>query len=277
MKHEEASYHGTGGLELYYQCWQPDVESRAIVVIVHGVAEHSGRFMNLVDPLTTGGYAVYSNDHRGHGHSPGQRVHINQWGEYREDLRAFLEEIGKLEPGKPIFLYGHSMGSIIVLDYILNYPEGLRGAIISGVALEPVALAKPYLVALAWVLSRIWPRFSMNLGMDTKALSRDPAVVKAYETDPLVSRRATVRWGIEAFNAVAWIKAHASEISLPILLLHGDADRLNLVQGSHNLYEAMTHADKTLIIYPGGYHELHNDIDHEQVVNDIKEWLDRHF
>ncbi len=276
MEHTEAFYPGTGGLELYYQCWQPGMEPHAIVVVVHGVAEHSGRYMNLVDPLTRAGYAVYGDDHRGHGRSPGQRVYINQWGEYREDLKAFLEMIGRLEPGKPVFLFGHSMGALIALDYLLHYPEGIRGAVISGVPLEPAGVAKPHLVALARAVSGIWPRFSANLGLDPKALSRDQAVVKAYEADPLVSRKATARWGTENLNTVAWIKAHAAEIRLPILLIHGETDRLNLAQGSKELYEAMTQADKTLRIYPGGYHELHNDIDHVQVVNDIKEWLDQH-
>lgn len=116
----------------------------------------------------------------------------------------------------------------------------------------------------------------MNLGLDITALSRDPDVAKAYETDPLVSRRATARWGTEILNTISWVKAHATKINIPILLIHGEADRLALAQGIRSFFEIMTHADKTLRIYPGGYHEPHNDIYHEQVVADIQQWLDQH-
>lgn len=276
MKHEEGFFRGTKGLELYYQHWQPDAEPRAIIAIVHGVGEHSGRYMNVVKPLTTHGYAVYGYDHRGHGRSAGRRVHINRWGEYREDLKIFLDTVTKQEPEKPVFLYGHSMGALIALEYLSHHPQRLSGAIISGAPIEPAGVSKPYLVALARTLSGVWPRFSVNLGLDITALSRDPDVAKAYETDPLVSRRATVRWGTESLNTISWVKAHATKINIPILLIHGEADRLSLAQGTRSLFEIMTHADKTLRIYPGGYHEPHNDIDHEQVVADIQQWLDQH-
>jgi alpha-beta hydrolase superfamily lysophospholipase len=276
MNHEEGFFHRSGGLELFYQRWQPDVEPRAIIVIVHGVAEHCGRYMNLVNSLLTGGYEVWGYDQRGHGHSPGQRVYINRWGEYREDLKAFLDLVGKQEPGMPIFLYAHSMGALVALDYLLHYSEGLQGAIISGAPIEPAGVAKPSLVVLARLLTRIWPRLSVNLGLDTRALSRDPVVVKAYETDPLVSHRVTIRWGTESLDTVAWVKAHASEICLPILLVHGEADQLNLARGSRDFYEAITYADKTLRTYPGSYHEPHNDLGFGQVVADVTEWLDQH-
>jgi alpha-beta hydrolase superfamily lysophospholipase len=274
MKHEEASFQGCHGLELYFQRWQADVEPRAVIVLVHGIGEHSGRYMNVVNPLVTEGYTVYGYDHRGHGRSPGQRVFINHWGEYREDLRAFVDTVRQEEPGKPIFLYAHSMGGLIALDYLLYYPQGLRGAIISSALIVPPS--KPHLVLLARALSGVWPRFSLKTGLDPRGLSRDPQVIKAGETDPLSSNVATVRWGTEMFKTVSWVKSHAKEISLPILLIHGDADWFNGVEGSRYLFDAITHADKTLIIYPGGYHESHNDIDHEKVLTDVKGWLDRH-
>ena len=276
MKHEESSFQGTHGLEFYYQYWQPDAEPRAIIAVIHGVGEHSGRYMNVVNPLTAHGYGVYAYDHRGHGRSPGQRVHINHWSEYREDLKAFLDVVAKQEPGRPIFIFGHSMGALIALEYLSHRPQGLKGAIISGAPIAPAGVAKPYLVAVARTLSGVWPRFSVNLGLDITAISRDPDVVKAIAADPLVSRTATVRWGTESLNTLAWVKAHAPEINLPILLIHGEADRLNLAQGTRALFDAMTHADRTLRIYPGGYHELHNDIGHEQVMADIRQWLDQH-
>ncbi len=189
MKHSEGAFRGAGSLELYYQCWQPEGKPRAILVIVHGVGEHSGRYMNLANHLTTCSYAVYGFDQRGFGRSPGQQGHINSWVEYREDLKAFLQKIREQQPDCIIFLFGHSLGALVALDYILHYPEGLRGAIVSGAPIEPAGVAKPYLVALAHFLSRVCPRFSLPLGLDVSALSRDAAVVKAYTTDPLVRGR----------------------------------------------------------------------------------------
>jgi len=265
-----------GGLELYYQCWWPEEESQAILAIVHGFGEHSGRYMNVVNHLTSRGYAIYGFDHRGHGRSPGQRGHINEWEEYQEDVRAFLQMISEQESGRPIFLLGHSMGGLIALDYILHHPGGLRGAIISGAPIEPVGGAKPYLVTLARLLSRVWPRFSLSPGLDISAISRDPAVVKAYEEDPLVHGVATVRWGTELLSTIEWVKAHAEEVRIPILLIHGEADRLCSPNGSRSFFEKVTFPDKELLVYPGGYHEPHNDINYEQVMKDLEQWLEKH-
>jgi alpha-beta hydrolase superfamily lysophospholipase len=277
MKHEEASFHGLNGLELYYQRWQADVEPRAVIVLVHGIGEHSGRYMNVVNPLTMDGYTVYGYDHRGHGRSPGQRVYINDWEEYREDLKAFLDTVSHQESGKPIFLYAHSMGGLIALDYLLHYSQGLWGAIISTATIMPIIPPnKTYLLFLVRALSAVWPRFSVKTGFDPGGLSRDPQVVKAGESDPLSSNVVTARWVAEMLDTGSWVRSHVNEINMPILLIHGDADRFNRVDGSRYLFEAMTHADKALIIYPGGYHEPHNDIDHEQVMADVRKWLDQH-
>ena len=127
MKHSEGKFKGAGSLELYYQCWQPDGQPRAVVVIVHGIGEHSGRYMNVVNQLVPHGYAVYSFDNRGHGRSPGQRGYLNAWAEFREDVRAFLKKVREQEPGRSVFLMGHSLGSLIVGDYVLRDPSGLKG------------------------------------------------------------------------------------------------------------------------------------------------------
>src|SRR5512137_1417329 len=117
MQHIEGSFRGVGGLELYRRCWQPESEPRAAVVLVHGVGEHSGRYMNVVGPLVEDGYAVYSYDQRGHGVSPGPRVHIDRWTEYREDLTTYVSDVAEQVGDVPVVLYGHSMGSLVVLDY----------------------------------------------------------------------------------------------------------------------------------------------------------------
>lgn len=261
---------------LFSKTWLPDDSPRAIVVIVHGVGEHIDRYKNLVDALVPAGYMVTGYNQRGHGHSQGKRGHINSWDEYRGDLRIFLDEVKKLEPEVPIFLYGHSMGSLVVLDYVLHDSKGLAGAIISGTALEPAGVAPPFLMWLARRLSGIVPGFTIKLKLKGSDLSRDPIVAKAYMEDPLVYWERTFRWGAESLRIVEWIKSRAGEINLPVLFIHGEADPLNLPSGAQSFYEQVQYPDKTLIVYPGGVHEPHNDLDFPRVTSDIEQWIARH-
>ncbi|MGQ9709616.1 MAG: lysophospholipase [Anaerolineae bacterium] len=275
MEHSEGTFSGYGGLPLYYQCWRPEGGPRAVLVIVHGFGEHSGRYMNVVNHLVPKGYAVYALDHRGHGCSPGPRGHINSWEEFREDVRAFIRKVAETEPGLPVFLMGHSMGGLIVLEYALHYPEGLKGVIASGPALAQVGIS-PALMVIARALSRIWPRFAMNTGLDATSISRDPEVVSAYQADPLVHSVGTARLGTEMTRAMLWTHEHAREWQLPLLILHGGADRLVPPEGSRRFFENVPIADKERIEYEGGYHEPHNDIHRAQVLTDLERWLERH-
>lgn len=274
LNHTTGSFHGSGGVELFYQAWRPE-SNRGAVAIVHGVGEHSDRYGNVVERVARIGFAVYGYDLRGHGRSPGKRVHIDHWNQYREDLAAFLKLVSEKQPGVPIFLYGHSMGSMIALDYLVQQPGTLQGAILSGIPLEPAGLAKPHLVAIAHLLSRILPGFSVSLGLDHNALSRNPEVVAAYNADPLVSERVTVRWGTESLATLKRLKTPTTMVNIPVLVIHGEADSLNKASGARNLFESITSSDKTLRIYPGGYHEPHNDLNHEEVLTDITQWLER--
>lgn len=273
MKHGEGIFRGTSGTELYVQCWRPGQEAQGAVAIVHGHGEHGGRYMNVVRALAPRGFAVYGFDHRGHGRSRGQRGHINSWSEYREDVRAFLRWISDREPRRPIFLMGHSMGALVALDYALHDSAGLAGAIISGAPVEPAGVVKPYLVLLSRMLSKVCPRFPLRLALDTSALSREAAVVRAYVEDPLVHGRFTARWGTETLAALAWVKSHATDLNIPVLFIHGEADRLNLADGSRRFFERVASADKTLQIYPEMFHELHNDIGYDLVMRDVERWL----
>jgi alpha-beta hydrolase superfamily lysophospholipase len=273
MQHSEGRFTGVGGVELYRQQWLPASEPRAAVVIVHGVGEYSGRYPYLVGPLVDAGYAVFGYDQRGHGASPGTRVYIDSWSQYRDDLDAYLRVVAESLPGVPLLVYGHSMGSLVVLDYLLQPRPALAGAIISGAALEPTGVGKPWQIVAARLLSRIAPRFSIDLGIDAASLSHDEAVVAAYRADPLVSSGATARWGAESLATVERIKAGMGGIDLPLLVLHGGEDPLNRVGGAQTLYDAVSSRDKTLKIYPGAYHEPHNDMCHDELASDVKEWL----
>jgi len=276
---ETFTFTGADGLKLFGRCWpakvDPSVAPRAAVALVHGISEHSGRYDAVVDHLTESGFVVYAFDLRGHGESPGRRGHIDNWSQYRGDVKAYLEQVRARDPGLPVFIYGHSLGALIVAEYVLFHPEGLAGMIVSGIPLRPTGVAKPPLVLLAKALSRIWPTFSVSLGVKGERLSRDPERVRAYNEDPLVHHTATARWGTETLKAIDRVKARMSEIRLPILILHGGADPVNSVQGSRELYDAVSSTDKVLKVYPGGMHEPHNDTIRGEAADDVEKWLTR--
>lgn len=278
MKHKEGTFSGFGALELYYQSWHPDgmEKPKALLPIVHGAGEHSGRYGNVVNWFVPRGYAVYAFDLRGHGRSPGPRGHINDWSEFREDVRLFLEFVRSQETdSSPLFLLGHSMGGLIVLEYTLHYPQGLSGVIASGPVLARVGLS-PFLIALAKILSGLLPRLTLNTGLDATALSRDQTVVEAYVNDPLVHSLGTPRLGTELTRAFEWTQAHAAQMAVPCLIVHGSEDRLVPPEGSRAFYARMTLADKEFREYTGYYHEVFNDVGKEQVLADVEAWIEKH-
>jgi alpha-beta hydrolase superfamily lysophospholipase len=262
-------------LELYYQRWRPGKGAKAVLSIVHGFGEHSGRYGNVVDWFVPKGYAVYAFDLRGHGRSPGPRGHVNGWGEFHKDVKLFLEFVRGREPDETVFLLGHSVGGLIVLEYALHQPEGLAGVIASGPVLAQVGIS-PFLIALSKILSSILPRLAINTGLDSTAISRDPAVVEAYVNDPLVHGLGTPRLSTEIARTVAWTHAHAAEMRMPCLIVHGGADRLAPLEGSHIFYEHMTLADKELQVYEGYYHEIFNDVGKERALAAVETWIELH-
>lgn len=274
MKHTQGTFKGSGELSLYYQSWHPQGEVQAIVTAVHGLGSHSGLFYNAVPFLISQGYAVYAFDLRGHGRSPGQRGYINAWAEFREDLSAFLQRIQQLE-SHPCFLWGHSLGGAIVLDYALRFPHKLQGAIVTAPALGRVGVS-PVKIAIARLLSRVCPRFSLKLGISHSASSRDPSVVSAYAQDPWRHEYCSARLATEFFAAIDWIDRHASDLQIPLLLLHGSADLITLPQSSRAFCEKVTFLEKECYEYPGSYHDLHADINYQEVLTDIGNWLERH-
>ncbi len=248
MSCTSGSLEGAKGCRLFYQTWLPEGASRAVLVLVHGAGEHCGRYQNLVDGLVPAGYAIAGYDQRGHGRSGGRRGHIDSWDEYRGDLRLFLDLAGHLLPGVPVFLYGHSHGTLMALDYILRHPEGLSGAVLSGTALEPAEAAPAWQVLLAKTLSGLLPTFSLRVRLEGSTLSRDGRVARAYEEDPLVHWLRSVRWGAESLQAIEWIKARPGDIRLPVLFLHGESDRLVRASGAQLFYDQIQYPDKAIRI-----------------------------
>ena len=271
---DQLTFTGHGGLELYYRCWRPEGRPKAVLPIVHGHGEHSGRYAHVADWFVPRGYSVYAFDLRGHGRSQGKRGALKDFGEYREDVRAFLDLVQEAEPA-PVFLAGHSLGGLIVLNYVLRDPSGLAGVVASGPILSAPGLS-PFLLWLSKVLARVWPSLVLDSGLDTSALSRDLAVVEAYVNDPLVHSKGSPSLANEMMGTVDWTQAHAAEMALPCLIVHGSEDRLCDPQASQVFIDNVTFPDKERIEYEGYYHEVYNEPGKEQVFADIEAWLERH-
>ena len=275
MRHRTGRFSGVDGLALHHQSWEPDTAPRAVVAIVHGFGEHSGRYQNMVRHLVPLGYAVHAFDHRGHGLSPGRRGHINAWSEFRGDVRAFLELVGTQQAGRPTFLLGHSLGGLIALEYVLREGPRLEGLVVSNPLLAAARLPALVRVAAA-VLAHVAPSLAIQTGLDAAAISRDPVAVQAYRDDTLVHRTGTPRLNAEITAARTWTMAHAADLTVPLMLILGGADRLVPPEGGRRFFDAVALADKELKDYDGAYHEPHNDIIAEQVMTDLARWLHAH-
>ena len=274
MKHTEFEFKTFDGLQLFSQSWQPQDRPRAVVCLIHGIGEHSGRYVHVADRLTKAGYAIFIFDLRGHGKSEGLRGHTPSYEALMQDISSLLEVANKQFSQLPSFLYGHSLGGNLVLNYVLRRQTHLKGVITTApwlrLAFEPPASK----IALGKMTNCIWPSFSQKSGLDTKALSHDREVVRSYKNDPLVHDRISARMFISAYQAGQWALEHASELSLPLLLMQGGADKIISVEAGRE-FASNIKENCTLKIWDDLYHEIHNEPEKEEVFKFLIDWLDK--
>jgi len=277
MKHEEGFLNENSDEHIYYQCWLPEGDLKAVLMVVHGLAEHCGRYMNVVNRFVPLGYGIYAFDFPGHGKSHGKRVFVNRFEDYTRTLSTFLEKVRSLHHEAPLFLVGHSMGSLVSAVFLLDRQEGFAGAILSG----PGAVKVPDSISSATILagkvfSVVMPKIGL-IGLDVDGVSRDPSVVRAYVEDPLVyTGKTTARLAAEILKAMQRFPEEATRITLPILLLQGGGDKLVDPEGARMLFETVQSPDKTLKMYDGLYHEIFNEPERDQVLGDMEQWLESH-
>ena len=276
MKHEENEYTTKDGINIFYQCWKPEEAPKGIIQIVHGLAEHSGRYMHVVNKLIPNGFIVYADDHQGHGRSGGTSGYVNSINDFVQDQKEFTDLIREKE-GKyiPLFLLGHSMGSFISILYIADYPDEFKGLILSGSGTKVGEGVNFFTLLLARTLSKIMPKFSLKNEL-SDGVSRDPAVKEAYNNDPYVLKKLTVRLGNEVFKGFKAASQRISDIKTPILIQKGQEDPL--VVNIDKLFHNVTASDKTLKKYEGLYHEVYNELEDDRirVLQDLTEWLNAH-
>lgn len=275
MSHIEFEKSSFDGLRLYFQGWQSEHELKGVISLVHGLGEHSGRYSTWAGLLNQAGYTVLSYDLRGHGKSGGQRGHISSFDDYMKDTALLLDEAKKRYPEAAQFLYGHSLGAIIVTNYVLRKKPQLNGVIVSGLANKTSLQEQKGKIILAKVLGSIVPKMSMSTGLVPATISKDPQVVEKYIHDPMVHNKASVGFAKASMDAINYDDQHAQEWELPVLFMHGELDKLGYADGSRE-FSGKIKGDCTLKIWPGMYHEVHNEPEKDQVLDYLCKWLDAH-
>ncbi len=279
MKTFETKLDGQDRTAFYVQGWEPDDRKpKALIVLVHGLGDHTGRFARVGKVMTEAGYVLAGFDLRGHGKSGGARGHASSLEAFMQDIRQFVQLMKQRYPDLPQFLYGHSLGGLLSLAYAIQYGAGFKGVVVTSAGLRSALQEQKAKVAMVRLLGSILPAMTMPSGLDPATISRDPDVVQAYINDPLVHYSTSLGFGKAALNAIDLCFARAGQFPAPLLIMHGKADKLTYPSGSEEFAKLVDAADcdVTLKLWDDLYHELHNEPEKMEVFKFMVEWLDKH-
>ena len=278
ISHQEGFFDGVRGAKTYYQCWLPEGEPKSVLLVVHGLAEHSGRYMHIVNYFVPLGYAIYALDHLGHGKSEGIRVFVNQFEDLTDPLKTYFNMVRVWQPGKSIILVGHSLGGLIGSRHLLDHQANYSGAILSGPLVRPSNCPSPFLLSLLKIVAVVAPKIGVRQ-LKSDVMSTDREEVQGYVDDPLVHPgKVTAGMSAAMFAAMEYVARQARQITLPLIIVQGSADATVDPAGAQQLYHSVGSADKTLKMYEGYYHEVFNEPEprRTQVFQDIQIWLESH-
>ena len=278
MKSFESKWDGNNGISFYIRGWDPTSNRpKALLTLIHGLGEHTGRYLHVGKTMTDAGYALVGFDLRGHGKSGGARGHFPSLSAIMQDMRQFSKFLVQRYPDIPHFLYGHSLGGLLSLAYALQYAAGLNGVIVTGAALRSSLQEQKNKIAMVNMLGSLLPTITVPSGLDTTMISRDPEIVKKYINDPLVHDKASLGFGKAALKAIDQCFGHAKEFTPPLLIMHGTDDKLNYPSGSEDFAKlAEPDHDVTLKLWDGLYHEIHNEPEKAAVFKLMIEWIEKH-
>ena len=273
MKTIDTNWKSKDNIDIYARAWEPEQKPKAVVCLVHGHGEHIARYEHVAAALTAAGYALIAYDQRGHGKSGGARGHTPTYDALMDDIANLLFQAATRYPGLPRFLYGHSMGGNEVINFALRRKPDLSGVIATGpwlkLAFEPPTMQ----VTLGRMMNRIAPGFTQNSKLDAAGLAHDQKVVDAYVQDPLVHDKVSARLFVEMYETGDWALAHAADFSLPLLLMHGSADRITSANASRE-FARNGGRNITLHIWDGSFHEIHNELNQAEVFKMMTLWMD---
>jgi len=273
VKTTEWKWKSKDGLDMYAQSWEPEESPKAVVCLLHGLGEHSGRYAHVGKTFADAGFVLAGFDLRGHGRSGGQRGHFPSFGALMDDIHRYIQEGDERFPGMPVFLYGHSLGGFLVLNYATYHKNSLKGVIATGAGLRSPVLEQKVKISLSKVLGSLLPTITISTGLDADGISRDPEVVRAYKEDPLVHDKATLSAARVGIEAVDHAFAHATEFPTPLLIMHGAADRVTYPHGSQEFADLVPE-NCTLKLWDELYHEIHNEPEQADVFKFMINWMD---
>lgn len=277
--HHEGHFKGARKTNLFEQSWRPSKDvTKAVVIVVHGLKDHSSRYSEFAESLKNANYAVYAFDNRGHGDSEGQRVWVNSFSDYVTDLEIFYDLVKKAEPHQPIYLFGHSMGGAIVTEFVLKNKTDrpVSGIILSGPALKLTDDIGSFKVGSTKFINALFPDAAV-LSLDDNAFSRDPKVVEDIKNDPLIYHgNGPARTARELIGAIDYLQLHMQEVDTSFLIVHGLKDALTNPDGSKEMQATAVAKDRTLKLYTDSYHDLLHEPEKKEVTKDILEWLESH-
>lgn len=276
MEMIEWKWNTSDGLEMYSKAWVPPRKANGIVCLVHGVGEHIGRYQADGEALAESGYILAGFDQRGFGKSEGRRGHTPSLEAYFDDINLFLIEIARRYPNQPCFLYGNSMGGILVLAYTLNRKPQVVGVIATGTGLKTALEEQKLKVFLAKLMGKLLPTLTLNSGLDSQMLSRDPRVANEFNKDPLVHLFVTAAWVKTMLEAIDLILRNAFQFPLPLLIMHGTKDEIAYPRSSQMFMELAPKDKVTLKMWKEFKHELHTDPEKAEVFKVILNWLNGH-
>jgi acylglycerol lipase len=274
MKTFDWEWKSFDGLTMFAQGWAPEKEPKAVVCLVHGLGEHSGRYAHVGAAFSAAGYALLGFDLRGHGKSGGPRGHTPSLEAFFKDIDAFVADAAKRYPSATRFLYGHSLGGLLSLSYSLSHKPDVRGMIISSPGLRTAIHEQKAKLMLAKVLGTIAPTITLPSELVAAHISRDPQVVDTYVKDPLVHDKITTGFGRAGLQATDIVFTRAAQLPVPVLLVYCSADQIAFPRGSEEFARLAPQGLVTLKRYEGLYHEPHNEPEKAQVLKDYIQWLD---
>lgn len=280
MRHQEgaltlAAPSKAAGAKLYCQSWIPEGPAHAVILLVHGYDEHSGRYPYFAEHCVKRGFAVHTLDHWGHGKSVGTNGFVPDFSVYHDGLDTLIQQMPAEQQALPLILVGHSLGGLISATYLLKNQHRFAAAVLSGPAIKAAEEPSSFTKGLSKFLSKAAPKMGV-LGLDSNGVSRDPKVVADYLADPLVSgTKISARLAAEMMTNMELVQNQAGKITLPILLLHGGKDSLTAPEGSIFLHEHVGSDEKMLKIYPELFHEIFNEPEKDAVLTDMTDWIER--
>jgi lysophospholipase len=276
MTFEVDSFTTADHTEIHTRRWHAAGTSKGVILLIHGIGEHIGRYVHVADTLAEAGYTVYGHDHRGHGKSGGQRVHATGFTQFIDDLKQHYDRIKRHHTNEPVFMLGHSMGSVVSLQFTLAYPDVLDALVVTGTAIDVASTVSPVTRFVGNLLYNVVPSAPISPPSPPDVLTSDPEMQKKWADDDLIFKGWTrISLGKYILDTGEMIQARAHEITLPLLIMHGGNDRLTPVSGSHILYERAGSEDKTLKIWDNMEHEIFNERERVQVIQRVIDWLNR--